>query len=246
VGGYASLALPATQPDGSEVVLKICFPHRESEHEADALAKWNGIGAIRLLDRDVERGALLLERCRPGTPLADLDQDDALDIAVELLPRLWVPAPEPFGPLAEEAAVWAADVPEQWKRTGKPFDRRLLDAALAALKELVAAQGDQVLVNQDLHAGNILRAERVPWLVIDPKPLLGEREFGVVALVRGDELGGTERDVLHRLDRLSRELELDRERVRLWTLVHTLAWAFDYGRASVAKVEIARWLQRAA
>jgi streptomycin 6-kinase len=41
-----------------------------------------------------------------------------------------------------------------------------------------------VLVNQDLHADNILRAEREPWLAIDPKPLLGEREFGLAPVIR--------------------------------------------------------------
>ena len=46
-----------------------------------------------------------------------------------------------------------------------------------------------MLVNQDLHADNILSATREPWLVIDPKPLAGEREFGVAAIVRGGELG---------------------------------------------------------
>ena len=41
-----------------------------------------------------------------------------------------------------------------------------------------------MLVNQDLHADNVLAAEREPWLVIDPKPLTGEREFAVAPIVR--------------------------------------------------------------
>lgn len=47
----------------------------------------------------------------------------------------------------------------------------------------------QVLLHQDLHADNVLRAGREPWLVIDPKPLTGEREFGVAPIVRSFELG---------------------------------------------------------
>jgi hypothetical protein len=66
-----------------------------------------------------------------------------------------------------------------------------------------------------------------PWLITDPKLLVGEREFAVAPIVRSFELGDTRQDVIHRLDRLSSELGLDRERARWWTIGQTLAWAFD-------------------
>ena len=56
---FASLAVPA-----GDVVLKIQFPDREAEHEAEALRVWEGDGAVRLLEHDPERHALLLERAR--------------------------------------------------------------------------------------------------------------------------------------------------------------------------------------
>ena len=239
---FASLALPATLRDGTEAVLKVCFPHRESEHEADALARWNGNGAVRLLAHDRERSALLIERCRPGTPLHELGADAALDVVVGLLPRLWVPAGEPFRPLAEEAAWWASYLPERWERAGRPFERRLLDVAVGALEELAPTQGAQVLLHQDLHADNILRAEREPWLAIDPKPLVGEREFGLAPIVRGVELGHSERDVRYRLNRLTAELGLDHERARLWSLAHTLAWGWQNDEPLRLHVETTRWL----
>src|SRR5205807_3886414 len=147
----------------------------------------------------------------------------------------------PFRPLAEEAAWWIDHVPGQWERAGRPFERELLDAAIDALRELSATQGELVLVHQDLHAGNILRAEREPWLAIDPKPLAGEREFGIAALVRGTELGHSRRDVLHRLDRLTAELALDRERARGWTLGQTVAWGVRHDDHA----QVARWLVEA-
>jgi streptomycin 6-kinase len=214
-------------------VLKIGFPHRESEHEAAALKLWDGNGAVRLLASDPERDAMLLERLRPGTGLAALDQNAALDVMVELLPRLWIPAGGPFRPLEDEADWWIDSLPRQWEAAGRPFERELLDAAVRTLSELAPTQGEQVLVHQDLHADNVLEAEREPWLAIDPKPLVGEREFGIAALVRGFELGLTRRDVLHRLDRLTSELGLDRERARGWALGQALAWDC---------VEPARWL----
>jgi streptomycin 6-kinase len=242
---HASLAAPVRLPDGGEAVLKICFPDRESEHEGDALAHWDGNGAVRLLAHDRERRALLIERCRPGTHLRELRPAAGLEVLVGLLPRLWIRAGTPFRTLAEEAAWWAGYLPEKWDRAGRPFERALLDAALDALRELSPTQGEQVLVHQDLHADNVLRAEREPWLAIDPKPLVGEREFGLAPIVRSYELGHSKRDVLYRLDRLSAELALDRERARAWALGQTLAWGWDNGKLLPPHVETARWLRQA-
>ena len=238
---YASLAAPARLPDGGEAVLKICFPHRESEHEGDALQLWAGNGAVRLLAHDRERWALLIERCRPGTALREVDEGSALDVLAGLLPRLWVPAGEPFRSLAEEAAGWAASLEASWERAGRPFERELLDAALAALAELPSSQGERVLLHQDLHADNVLRAEREPWLVIDPKPLVGEREFSLAPIVRSFELGHSKHGVRRRLDRLSAELGLDRERARGWAIAQTIAWSFD-SEYLPEHGETARWL----
>jgi streptomycin 6-kinase len=236
-GGYTA---PAELPDGTRVVLKLVYPHRESEHEADALELWDGDGAVRLLARDESGFAMLIERCEPATQLASIGQDAALDVLIGLLPRLWKPAGEPFHSLAHEAAWWAEYLPREWKG-----ERRLLDAALEALRELPSTQGELVLLHQDLHGDNVLAAQREPWLAIDPKPLVGEREFAVAPIVRSFELGRSRRDVLHRLDRLTSELGLDRERARLWSIAQTVAWTAD-SDYTAQHVETARWLLEAA
>jgi streptomycin 6-kinase len=242
---YASLAVPAWLPDGRRAVLKICFPDRESEHEAEALARWGGNGAVRLLERDLDRRALLVEHCSPGTPLSAAGAETALDVLTGLLPRLWIEASEPFRSLEEEAALWAGSLRETWEEAGRPFEQALLDEALQALFELRVSQGEPVLVNQDLHTGNVLRAEREPWLVIDPKPLVGEREFNAAPILRSRELCASRRGVLRTLDLLTSELGLDRERVRRWALGQTIAWAWENGRPLSHHVELARRLASA-
>jgi streptomycin 6-kinase len=97
-GGWTGYATRVALPDGAPAALKLIWPHRESEHEADALEAWDGDGAVRLLARDDEGTALLLERCEPGAFLSTLDLDAALDVYVDLLPRLWKPAGAPFRP----------------------------------------------------------------------------------------------------------------------------------------------------
>jgi streptomycin 6-kinase len=237
--GDAGYTTRATLPDGTPAVLKLVDPHRESEHEADALELWGGVGAVRLLARDETGRALVLERCEPGTPLSRLDADSALDVVIGLLPRLWRPAREPFHTLTDEAAWWASYLPATWRG-----DRGLLDAALDSIATLSPTQGEQVLLHQDLHFDNVLAALREPWLVVDPKPLVGEREFAVAPIARSSELGHSRKDVIHRFDRVTSELGLDRERARGWTIAQTIAWAND-GTDHPAHVETATWLLQA-
>jgi streptomycin 6-kinase len=236
-GGYAA---PAELPDGTAAVLKLIHPHRESEHEPDALARWNGNGAVRLLDRTDDGWAVLIERCEPGTPLSAAGPDTALAALTGLLPRLWVPAGPPFHTLADEAGWWVSYLADEWEAAGRPFERRLVDAALEALTTLAPTQGEQVLLHQDLHGDNVLAAAREPWLAIDPKPLVGEREFAVAPIVRSFELGHSRAAVVGRLDRLTSELGLDRDRARGWTIGQTVAWAVGGGPPE--HVEAARWL----
>jgi streptomycin 6-kinase len=239
--GAAGYAVRAELLDDMPVVLKLVWPHRETEHEADALELWDGDGAVRLLARDDSRSAMLLERCEPGIPLSSLEPEPALDVLIELLPRLWRPAREPFHTLVDEAAWWLEYLPRERHRAVEPW---LVDAAIDALSSLAPTQGEQVLANQDLHGDNVLAAQREPWLLIDPKPLLAEREFGVAAIVRSTELGHGKRAMLRRLDRLSSELGLDRARVRGWTIGQTIAWS-GCSQYIPEHVEIVRWLLEA-
>lgn len=239
---YVSLVMPAEGTDGEQVILKVQFPDRESAHEAEALRLWNGNGAVRLRDHDPNRHALLLERCIPGTHLTEEDHEDALTAIIELLPRLWLPASGSIGTLADEAAWWSDGLAETWERAGQPFERELLDATMQWLRELPASQGEQVIVHQDLHADNVLAAEREPWLVIDPKPLIGEREFALAPVIRSDEMGGSRDDVMYRFERLVAELDLDRERIRRWTIAQTIAWGLDDDGIGANHLATARWL----
>jgi streptomycin 6-kinase len=246
---HISLVVPARLPDGTAAVLKLNFPEPESEHEADALAHWRGEGAVRLLADDHERRALLVERCSPGTTLWELpDEEEANRIAAAVLQRLWRPVPHkhPFRLLAHEAARWA----DEFRMF--PIERALRDRGIAYARDLASTQEDLVLLHQDFHGGNVLRAEREPWLAIDPKPLVGERAFDAASLLRDrrDELTSDPRPrrrLRRRLDQLAADLGLDRERMRGWGIVHALAWGVSGdGKVEEDMVACARWLSESA
>jgi streptomycin 6-kinase len=202
--GHASYCAPA-----GESVLKLNPPGWETAHEADALAHWDGRGGARLLARDDERAAILIERLRPGTSLWELDDEAADPIAAELFPDLWqtpAPAGHPFTTLAEAVERWDLD-----------------DETRATLRGLAATQGELVVLHQDFQGSNVLRSAR-GWLAIDPKPLAGEREFDLASFVRDRRFAFEPTRVVARLDYLSAELGLDRERARLWAIGHAVAW----------------------
>ncbi|HET8741011.1 MAG TPA: aminoglycoside phosphotransferase family protein [Gaiella sp.] len=235
VGTPRSLVVPA-----GEFVLKLNAPsHFEADHEATALECWAGNGAVRLVALDDGRRAFLMERCRPGTALADLGVDPTVVLA-DLLPRLWVePASDhPFRLIADEAERWAADVNSAYERAGRPFERSLVLAALDVFR--TCDRRAVTLVNQDLHGGNVLAAEREPFLVIDPKPAIGEREVSGVGLLRNAARKGGAREVRRWLAALA-ELGLDVDLLRSWGVAHALAWGRDReGRWSPSAVEAAR------
>jgi streptomycin 6-kinase len=241
-GSYVSLVLPATLPDGSVAVLKLQYPDPDSTHEAAALRLWDGVGAVRLLAHEERRLALLIERCTPGTPLSTMAPEYGLATFTELLPRLWRAPTPPFASVEHDAARWAADLPTRWERAGRPCERRLVDAAVETLLALRGSQGEQVLLNQDLHGGNVLRAQREPWLVIDPKPLLGERELAIASLLHDYGLGHGRNQTRWRLDRLTADLALDRDRARGWGFARTLVQAFQDDAWMTQHLETARWL----
>jgi streptomycin 6-kinase len=231
--GEVSYVAPATTASGSDVVIKINYPSHESEHEAAALRHWGGEGAIRLLDDDVERRALLLERCRPGNTLWEERERVATGVMGDVLTRLWdTPAPAgPFRSLMDAAGIWSEHLRAAYERAKAPFETSLLDDALGFMATVQPAHSSDVVLHQDLHGGNVLRRGG-DWVAIDPKPLVGERAFDLASYVR-DRRGllrddrDSEAVVRARLEQLCSVQDVDRDRARGWALAHALAWSFD-------------------
>jgi streptomycin 6-kinase len=120
-------------------------------------------------------------------------------------------------------ACWASETiadAARWPDAG------LVRAGLRLLEELPRTASSAVLLGTDLHAGNVLRAQREPWLVIDPKPFVGDSAydatqhlFNCMGRLRADP------DALIR--RFADLLEVDHERVRLWLFARAAAGARD-------------------
>ena len=157
-------------------VLKVMHRHHENACEPDALLVWDGDGAVRLLDvaEDDAWVAMLLERCVPGTPLLRVAEDEQDVVLCGALRRLWrsAPAGHRFPTLASMCDLWADSRP-----LSTALDPALVRDGVERFRSLPREAGDDTLLTTDLHGGNILAAEREPWLVIDPKPHVGDRHY---------------------------------------------------------------------
>jgi streptomycin 6-kinase len=217
----AAWVAPAVRSDGTRVVLKLGMPHMEAAHESDGLRFWNGNPTVRLLEADAELNAMLLERCDPGTVLRERPELEQEDVIAGLLRRLWrTPSePHPFRPLSRMLTYWKDETIAAAPRW---IDAGLVRAGLQMFEDLSRASPDDVLLATDLHAGNVLRAQREPWLAIDPKPFVGDRACDATQHLfncRGRLLAAPT-DTIHRFADV---LELDHQRVRAWIFARAAA-----------------------
>jgi streptomycin 6-kinase len=220
-----SWVAPAARRDGTRAILKLGMPHMEAEHEIEALRFWDGDGAVHLLAADDDLNAMLLERCEPGTPLRSLPEPEQDVVVAGLLRRLWrmPPAPHPFRPLALMTAQWASETladAARWPDVG------LVQEGLRLFEELPRTSSNDVLLATDLHAGNILRAQREPWLVIDPKPFVGDPAYDATQHLLNCE-ARLRADPAATIRRFADLLEVDDERVRLWLFARVAAESRD-------------------
>jgi len=228
---------PATLADGTEIVLKVGVPNRELRTEIAALRLYDGRGCVRLLDADADAGILLLERLHPGEMLTIVpDDDEATRLAALAMQTLWRPLPaEHKFPSVANWAAGLAKLREEFGGGTGPYDKNLVETAESLFTDLLASSETPVLLHGDLHHYNILSAGD-GWRVIDPKGIAGEPAYEVGALLRNPFTLFDEPDLkritARRLDILAETLEMDRERLRQWSLAQAVLsawWSYEDG-----------------
>ncbi|WP_458245952.1 aminoglycoside phosphotransferase family protein [Streptomyces sp. MAI_2237] len=249
-GGRSSLVVLVRRTDGSPAVLKLAPPRFRPEAERAALARWGGSGAVQLVEETSHEGVLLLERLHPDVSVRSLPEAKALLEAAGTLRRLWVepPADHAFESVAERTERQAAAMRASAGAEVVP----LVDAALTARAELLAAPPERRLLHGTFRQSKVLAGERMPWLAVGPDPVVGECAFDLARLVRDrvEDLIASPSGAAttrRRVKRLAESLEVDQERLRGWTLfraVESGVRALRVGRPKDAELllEFAGWL----
>lgn len=231
-GGNCSWVAPGTDRDGRDVVLKVAWQHTEALHEAEGLAAVGGEAAVEVYAFEhqvparpgagssdgTDTTAMLLERCRPGTELRGRPEAEQHVVVTDLLRSVWavdLPSDHPFRPLSVMADDWAAEAEARLAANPGRLDGGMAREGLTLFRELARTGPTEALLLTDLHAGNVLSGERRPWLLIDPKPYVGDPHYDVLQhLLNCNE--SLQADPIGLLTEVADLAGLDAERVRQW------------------------------
>jgi streptomycin 6-kinase len=243
---------PAVRADGTPVVLKMGVPHAELRSEIEALRWYDGHGIVQIYEADIDGGAFVLERLTPGTMLIELEDDaQATDIAADVMAKVWRPAPaSDVFPTLHRWFRSLVELREQCRDGTTPFDAALVERAYGLFRELIASQPTTVLLHGDVHHENIARAQREPWLALDPKGIVGDPTYEVATYLCNPMQGITTwpdlpRVLRRRIDQFHDRLGLDRERMRGWGIAHAIlsaAWTYETGEIAHDVLAVAQAL----
>ena len=231
-GGNCAWVAPGTDRSGREVVLKLAWQHIEALHEAEGLAALGGQGAVEVYafehlaparpgggpPGDTDTTAMLLERCRPGTELRGRPEAEQHVVVTDLLRSVWavdLPSDHPFRPLSVMADDWVVRAEARLAADPARLDGGLAREGLALFRELSRPGPTEVLLFTDLHAGNVLSGQRRPWLLIDPKPYVGDPHYDVLQHLLNCN-GSLQADPIGLLTEVADLAGLDAGRVRQW------------------------------
>ena len=223
--GVCALVLPVRTAESGEAVLKLSWPHVEAAAEHLALGAWHDRGVVRLLRADPRRFALLLERL-DVTDLSEVYIDQACEIIGDRLAALDVAGHPRIPRLRDQAPRWRAKLDQS-----STLPPRIADQARHLLGELTQDETRESLLHTDLHYANVLARttgaspyDSADWLVIDPKPLVGDRAYEVAPALwnRAEEMGtgsGFRWSVRRRVEVICEAAGIDEDRARAWAIV---------------------------
>lgn len=230
---------------GRPFVLKIGAPTRIAA-ELMALQALRGPGVVRVEDAWTEAGALLLEEVRPGTPLSEVEDEEAARLLFSTaLKRLRGRALVGTFPSLVRWTAALTTFSERLVRT-RHARATLIDRWRAAAGKLVATAPASALLHGDLHDGNLLRQDGDGYIAIDPKGVVGEAAYETAPFLmnrwtRRADLPGSA--MVLGAETLASDLGLAPARVLSWAGTHTalsLCWSWEDDRR-VPEEDDPRW-----
>jgi len=171
----------AVTADGQPVALKIPIAGLAKAYREQRLRHTaGGRGYVRVLRRDTNSGAMLLERLGPQLAVLGLPIEEQIRVICRTLQQAWMPIPPgaryPTG--AEKAVEMSSYISTAWPRLGRPCSEKVIEIALrfAEARRDAFDPADSVLAHGDPHAWNTLLDPKTnQYKFVDPDGLFIER-----------------------------------------------------------------------
>lgn len=225
---------PAERENGHKVVLKLSVPTKEFYSEVEALRYFAGEGMVEIIDTEIEKGILILDHLIPGDTLATLESDiEATEIAAGIMESLWVPeTPDSRLPQIEEREQSLIKFFKTHPTGKTPITQDLLQKATNTFRSLLFEKQERYILHGDLHHYNILKSE-ASWVAIDPKGLVGEREYDTIQFLLNNLPDDQVEPILSkRIAVLVDKLKLNERRILAWGFAHSvlsICWSLEEG-----------------
>jgi streptomycin 6-kinase len=219
--GSNALVVPVRR-NSQPLVLKLAPADDRIRAELAALEFWAGRGTVLVLDADVEKGVLLLERLDAERSADALPLAEAVPIVARMMRRLAVPAPAAATSTGAVCADRGRQLRKDWKRLARPFPEMLLTLAEDAADQL-SRTDSELAVNADLHFGQVLRGSRERWLCVDPLLLRGDIEYDLARILwsRLDEMVD-DAEIIRHFRAATIAADLDHARAKQWVIFRTM------------------------
>lgn len=209
-----SYVAPCVVQGRKNAVLKIGLPHEESKDEIEGLIHLKGNPTVKIFRYNKNLNSMLMEQCTPGTHLNEQDELYQDRIVCTLLKTIWETdlTGSAFRPLSEMVSQWNIETLENLKNFP---DSKLAIHGCQLKEELIKSTNRNVLLATDLHAGNILNAQRKEWLAIDIKPYLGDPVYDLTQHIMNclNRLSDNPKEFIKQI---SKRAEVDEERLTKW------------------------------
>ena len=249
--GEFNFVAPATDASGNEMVIKIAPPFESNEMPGEAafLRTRNGAGAVRLIRYSPLSGVILIERAIPGKNLAELftgHESESISPAIEVLRTILAPPPNDLTGV-KTVDDWFGGMR---RAAGTEFPSDYVSKAFAIYDRLSRQPGRTFYLHGDYHPANIVSATRSPYLVIDPKGVIGHVGYDIAVFLNNfhwwQETSPNIRERLdHAIRQFSDAFDIEPPELREWAfaqMVLSAWWSFDempeHYNNEVAKADI--------
>ena len=195
----------------------------DERYSPAALKWWQGIGAARLISQD--SNIILIERAEGNRSLIEMsqsgDDDNACRIICDVAKQLHFhrQVKRPSFPSLSHRFKQLPIVAES--------QGGILQECADIARHLLSNPQEQTILHGDLHHDNILDFDERGWLAIDPKGLLGERASDFANIFINPDTADPKLSVAmtngcisQRLDIISKEAKIDRQRLLMWVVAY--------------------------
>ena len=249
--GEYNFVAPVTCENGELAVLKLAPPYQTIEifSEAAYLRARKGSGAVKFIAEDRPRKAILIEHAIPGMNLTECFKDDEL---ASIGPSIRSLRASLLPPPCDKSDVIPLDKwfdgLRRFESTNFPADYAI--RALRIYENLLARTSQMFYLHGDFHPGNLVSSTRAPFLLIDPKGVIGHIGYDIACFLNNFHWWQeTKPDVETRLEKAVAQFgdafDIDPFELRQWAFAQMVLgawWTFEdmseFYNNEVAKADV--------